>query len=68
MDDAEKVELAAIWEQVVITVDCPGCTSKASQKCSIDKLVPLNGFFATPKAFLGRLVHSPRLDQFAAAP
>jgi hypothetical protein len=36
--------------------------ARAGQECDPDSLVLIDGFYATPKAFNGRSVHSPRLE------
>jgi hypothetical protein len=62
LNEAERAQLSSIWDQVVAEFDCPGCSSSAGQECDPDSLVLIDGFYATPKAFNGRSVHSPRLE------
>ncbi|TKV28559.1 hypothetical protein FDK12_07835 [Arthrobacter sp. NamB2] len=67
MTPDEKAQLSALWDEVVATIDCPGCVSRAGVACDPDKMVPVDGFFPTPKSFNGRVVHTPRLNAFASS-
>lgn len=58
----EAAAAAAHYQLAVTSVDCPSCTSDATQQCRVDTQILHDGKFPRIRTYKGTGVHTRRLD------